>query len=220
MKCGHIVSCLLGAAGMLAVMGSVAALAEPEKKSMKAAQPAAKDKAHDMAHEGMDPMMEAWMQAAIPGEHHKQLAFFAGTWTTKSKFWMDPTSETPQESEGKSVNELVLGGRFVKSHYTSEFMGQPFEGYGYLGYDNITKQHIGLWMDSMTTGVMMDAGQCDPTGKIFTMVGSFKEPSGQDIKSTNKWTIIDNNTWKLEMWHAMPGMDEMKVGEIVYTRAK
>ena len=40
----------------------------------------------------MDPqaMMEAYAKLATPGEQHKQLASLAGSWTTKTKEWMEP----------------------------------------------------------------------------------------------------------------------------------
>jgi hypothetical protein len=41
----------------------------------------------------------------------------------------------------------VLGGRFVEQRYAGNFMGQPFSGLGYTGYDNYRKKYIGSWMD-------------------------------------------------------------------------
>lgn len=40
----------------------------------------------------MDPqaMMEMYQKLATPGEPHKQLASLAGSWTTKTKEWMEP----------------------------------------------------------------------------------------------------------------------------------
>ncbi|MEC4749445.1 DUF1579 family protein [Methylomicrobium sp. Wu6] len=61
----------------------------------------AKDK---KAEKKMDPqaMMEVYTKLAAPSEQHKQLASLAGSWTTKTKEWMEP-NKAPVESAGSAV---------------------------------------------------------------------------------------------------------------------
>ncbi len=44
------------------------------------------------AEKPMDPqaMMEVYAKLATPGEPHKQLASLVGSWTTKTKEWVEP----------------------------------------------------------------------------------------------------------------------------------
>ena len=44
-------------------------------------------------------MMEAWMKSMTPGPAHKTLDGMVGTWDTKVKSWMNPTTP-PMESTG------------------------------------------------------------------------------------------------------------------------
>src|SRR3546814_6076856 len=64
-------------------------------------------------------MMAAWQKAATPGPQHAQLAeHFAGTWDTKQTMWMDP-SAPPMVETGKSVDTAVLGGRQIRTQFSS-----------------------------------------------------------------------------------------------------
>ncbi|MGH8488587.1 MAG: DUF1579 family protein, partial [Gammaproteobacteria bacterium] len=51
------------------------------------------------AEKPMDPqgMMEVYAKLATPGEPHKLFASLAGSWTTKTKEWMEP-NKPPMES--------------------------------------------------------------------------------------------------------------------------
>src|SRR5689334_22239372 len=97
--------------------------------------------------------MEAMMKAGAPGDAHKKLDSLVGSWDATVKTWMQPGA--PMESHGTSQNTWVLGGRWVEERFTGDFMGMPFNGVGYTGYDNIKKQYVGTWMDNMSTSVMV-----------------------------------------------------------------
>ena len=81
-------------------------------------------------------MMEAYMKLATPGEPHKLFASLAGSWTTKTKSWMEP-GKLPMESTGSAVMKMLLDGRFLQQEFTGEMMGQPFSGVGIDAYDNL-----------------------------------------------------------------------------------
>ena len=80
----------------------------------------AKDK---KAETPMDPqaMMEVYKKLATPGEPHKQFASLAGSWTTKTKEWMEP-DKAPMESAGTCDFKMLLDGRFLQQEFTSEMM--------------------------------------------------------------------------------------------------
>ena len=79
------------------------------------------------AEKQMDPqeMMEAYKKLATPGEPHKQLASLAGSWTTKTKEWMEP-GKPPMESTGSVEMKTLLDGRFLQQEFTGNMMGQPY----------------------------------------------------------------------------------------------
>jgi hypothetical protein len=167
----------------------------------------------------MDPaMMEAMMKAGMPGEPHKQLDAFVGTWNTQLKFWMAPGTD-PATSTGISENRWILGGRALEQRFRGEAMGEAFEGVGYTGYDNVKKQYWGVWMDSMSTAAMLSTGT--RSGNVYSFTGAFPDPmTGKDQKIDEKMTIVDADHHVLEMWGPGPDGKTFKTMEIAYSRKK
>lgn len=167
----------------------------------------------------MDPqaMMELWKQAATPGEPHKLFASLAGSWTTQTKEWMEP-GKPPMESTGTAELKMLLDGRFLYQEYNGQMMGQPFNGIGIDGYDNIRKKYVTAWMDTMGTGIFFMEGTASQDGKTLTLRGSHPEPGGGTMTHRAVWKIIDDNNQIFEMYGAHGKEKEMKFLEIVYIR--
>ena len=164
-------------------------------------------------------MMEAMTKAGTPGDAHKKLEPFVGTFDTRVKMWMDP-SKPAEESSGISENKWVLGNRWIEQRFEGTFMGQPFSGIGYTGYDNVKKKYVGTWMDSASTAMMTSMGTADASGKM-TMVGMMDDPmTRKSMKVTSKITMPDKDTQIMEMWCPGPTGKVYKMMEITYTRKK
>jgi len=168
----------------------------------------------------MDPaMMEAMMKAGMPGPAHKMLDGMAGTWDTKVSSWMAPGSD-PMVSTGTSENKWIMGGRYMEQRFKGDFMGMPFEGLGYTGYDNVKKQYFGTWIDSMSTGMMTSVGT-GGSGNTMTFKGTYADPmTGKDVMCEEKVTVIDNDHTVFEMWAPAPDGKMFKSMEIAYARKK
>src|SRR5262245_43993237 len=165
-------------------------------------------------------MMEAMQKAATPGEAHKKLEPLVGTFDTNVRMWMDP-SKPPEDSAGTTVNSWVLGNRYVEQKYEGTFMGEPFSGIGFTGYDNVQKKYVGTWMDTLSTGMMDSVGSADPSGKSFTMKSTMWDPAtGKANTVDTKMTVTDNDHHTFEMWAKAPDGKKMKMMEIKYTRKK
>ena len=176
----------------------------------------AKDK---KAEKQMDPqaMMEAYAKLATPGEPHKQLAGLAGSWTTKTKEWMEP-GKPPTESNGTVEMKMVLDGRFLQQEFAGEMMGHPYVGIGTTGYDNLLKRYVTTWIDTMGTGVFVMEGTAGPDGKTITLKGQHAELGGGQMSHRAVWKLVDANTQTFDMYGTHKGGKEMKVMEITYTR--
>src|SRR5687768_15657822 len=96
--------------------------------------------------------MKAWMEYSTPGPMQKMIAMADGNWATDMKFWMAPGAQ-PSTSTGAVTNKMIMGGRYQESRFTSTYAGQPFEGIGTLGYDNVRKIFVTTWIDNMGTGI-------------------------------------------------------------------
>src|SRR5205807_8613951 len=146
--------------GLLLLSSLAVFAADPAKKK----EPTAEEKA----------AMDAMMKAASPGEQHKKLESLVGTWNATMKMYMQPGAPA-QESHGTAVDEAILGGRFVQEKFNGQFMGMPFNGIGYFGYDNMKKQYVASWIDNMGTSLMTLTGTSDSPNE-FTFKGSAPDP--------------------------------------------
>ena len=163
--------------------------------------------------------MEACMKMGLPGDEHQRLDQFVGTWKCRSRFWMEPGQDA-MESEGVMINEWVLGGRFLKQDYSAMWMGQPFSGIGFWGFNNITGTYIGLWMDTMCTHFCPDEGSYDAASNTWTMLGEWDCPSGGG-KMKKRSTIEVKSPTQHTMKMYMPGPDgkEFLCMELNYSKA-
>ena len=165
----------------------------------------------------MKAMMEMYAKLGTPGEPHKQMASLAGTWTTKTKSWMDP-SQPPMESSGTCEQKVLLDGRFLQQECSGDMMGQPFKGIGLMAYDNFTKKYKATWMDSMGTGLYVFEGTASPDGKTITMTSNWEDPIEGPMKVRTVTKIIDNNNQVFEMYGTGKLGKEVKMMEMTYTR--
>ncbi len=160
--------------------------------------------------------MEAMQKAATPGDAHKKLDPLVGTFEAKVIMWIDP-SKPPQESTGTAERKWVLGNRYVEEQFEGTFMGQPFSGMGYTGYDNVKKKYVSTWMDTAGTGIMMTTGAAEKSGAM-KMSGTVDDPiTGKPQKVTMKMNA-DADRQVLEMWGPAPNGKPYKMMEITYTR--
>jgi hypothetical protein len=167
----------------------------------------------------MDPqaMMEMYQKLATPGEPHKLFAALAGSWTTKTKSWMEP-GKPPMESTGSAEMKMVLDGRFLQQEFTGEMMGQPFSGVGINAYDNLRKRYVTAWIDTMGTGIFLMEGMSSADGKTITLKGQHAELGGGQMTHRAVWKIVDSNTQTFDMYGTHHGGKELKMMEITYTR--
>lgn len=177
--------------------------------------------AEAMMAKRMDPnAMQKWMESMKPGLAHELLATFAGEWDVTVRMFMDPAAP-PQESKAKSSATLVLDGRFLLEQMKGEFMGMPYEGMGFSGFDNATQMFTSTWCDSINTGISLNHGSIDQTGRIITYVGTMNEPMtgemGKAVKMVLTRTDEDHHTF--EMFEILYG-EPFKVFDMQYARLK
>jgi hypothetical protein len=202
---------ILAGAALLVVIAALAIGADEKAKKTAPAKGGQMDE---------KAMMEMMAKYSTPGPEHKALEQFVGTWDTTAKMWMAPGTP-PQETTGTAENKMALGGRFLEQHHEGTFMGQPFTGMGYTGYDLYKKQYIGSWMDSMGTSMMISTGKADPSGKTMTMTGKMDDPMDGKTKAFKETvTVVDNDHYVFEMWGPDPSGKTFKWLEIHYMRKK
>ena len=163
--------------------------------------------------------MEAMQKAATPGAEHAQLQRMAGTWSVQAKCWMKP--ELPAEEwTGTAEVRPILGGRFVVEDFTGVMSMGPFHGHGMLGFNNTTKEWEHIWLDDMSTGMIVSRGGSLEGSGSAALHATFQCPAnGEQVSSrlVLKSTTDDERT--VDMFTTMPGKPEYLSMSLVYTRS-
>ncbi len=180
------------------------------------------------AMKAMQEGMKKWKAAMRPGEHHKLLEPFVGSWNTTTKLWWGGPGSPPVETKGRSDVKWVLGKRFLMEEHhgempmpdeTGAMKNVPYEGIGMTGYNKHRNVFESSWSSNMGTEMLTMRGGVDPSGKVFRSYGQMDEPMLDIIGRTVKYvtTIIndDKHVFEIIDLHAS---DDYKVIEITYTR--
>jgi Protein of unknown function (DUF1579) len=161
--------------------------------------------------------MKAFMEYMTPGPMQQMLAKSVGTWTGDISMW---TKEgvPPTTSTLESVNDTILGGRYLQTKHTGQMWGMPFFGIGTTGYDNAKKIFVNTWIDNMGTGIIYMEGTWDAATKTIKFKGKSTDPmTGKDTPTREVLTFTDDNHFTLEMYFTEK-MKEFKAMEIKYTK--
>ena len=169
-----------------------------------------------------DPTMEEMMKkaeaACTPGSAHQALEPLVGEWNVEVKTWMTPDAQ-PLLSAGTAKSTWALKGRFVQQEFSGEFMGQPFHGISFTGYDNVREKYRSVWIDDMSTTMVVSEGDADGDGKVITLGGSYAcAMTGEKDKTTTQiYRILSHDKHVFEMHDPARG-ENSKVMEITYIR--
>ena len=193
--------------------GIVTTVARSEEK---AAFPAA---ATEGGKQSMEEMMKMFEKMGTVNEHHARMKPLAGTFD--AEVMMQMPGMPPENSKGRTKNELIFGDRFLKGEYSGAFMGKPFNGMQLLGYDNLKGKYISHWLDDVSTMIMVAEGKGEESGNTITTYAPCPDPATKGTKIIRQVvTIADDDHWTMEAFE--PGADgkETKTMTIKYTRVK
>jgi hypothetical protein len=162
-------------------------------------------------------IMEAYQRAATPGPQHAILAAMAGEFTLTLKSFNEPGAE-PEVSTGTATRKMILGGRYLEETVHASVAGQPFEGRGLTGYDNVTRTWWGAWIDSMSTGIMTTSGAWDEEAGVGTFEGEYNDPVSGELQSSRSVIRRLPNGDELMEMYMTTAFGEVKAMEILYQR--
>lgn len=158
--------------------------------------------------------------AATPGEGQKKLNAMVGSFSVKIRTWETPSS-TPVESQASSVSNWVLDGRYVQSMLSGYVNGAPFNGIGYMAYDNVTKTYQAAWMDSGSTEITWYKGNMDASGKSALMKATVANPvTAKPTPLELHVSLDDHGNHVTELWGKGLGRKMFKMMELRYTKVQ
>ncbi len=166
-------------------------------------------------------MMKLWTKIATPGDAHKVLSPLEGKWTTTTRMWMAGPDGPASASKGTAEYKWVLGGRFLMQEVKGTMLGRPFNGIGFLGYDNFKKKYVSSWMDSVGTAMYTSEGLADRTKKSISFYGKMDEFLTGEHDKPVKYVlrIVGKDKLVYEIHDLVLGK-KSKVVEITYERKK
>ena len=174
------------------------------------------------ASQKLDPKMEEMMKkaeaAGTPGAAHKALEPLVGDWNAEVKNWMAPDAP-PTITRATAKSAWDMKGRFVREEFSGEFMGKPFHGLSFTGYDNTKQKYNSVWIDDMNTHMFTSEGKGTDGGKVITLEGKYDCPlTGEKDKASKLiYRIVSRDRHVFEMHDPAKG-DKSKTMEITYTR--
>ena len=169
----------------------------------------------------MADMMERMTELATPGAEHARLDALVGTFHADLTMWNAPGLE-PETMTGTMVNSWIMGGRFVQSDYSSEWMGQPFYGMGLFGYDKLQGAYMGTWCDTFSTWLApLGVGQLSEDGnRIVTHKDMVDPMSGLLNHVREVLTFVNDDHHRHEMYTSSEEQDEYLMMRIEYKRTR
>jgi hypothetical protein len=223
-------SCVVPISLALALAVAACSTEKPREAQAPAAPPPAAPAPAAQAPGGAEPagappamspeeqaMAAAWEKAARPGEQHAWLAAMAGKWQFEGSFWSVPGGE-PTRSVGTAERTAILGGRVMREVVSSTFYGQPFEGLGHTGYDNVTGKYWSTWFDNMSTSLMSSVGTCQQGSCEFE--GTNTDPLTGQAAPARMTSTHEADREVHAMYGPGPDGKQFKMMELTYTRQK
>jgi hypothetical protein len=201
----------MGWAGLLAATALV--VANPAL-GQGAANSAVRESTQDAA------MAQAMDRAMTPGAGQKRLEPMIGTFSVRMRTWVSATSAAI-ESQGTSVNAWVLGGRYVQSMLSGHVLGEPFNGIGYMAYDNVAKAYQVAWMDDGSTAMTLYQGRFSADGKQVHLKATVLNPvTGKPAPAEIRMSLAANGDHVTELWGQGLGGKMFRMMELQHTRTK
>ena len=160
------------------------------------------------------PMDEAAMNKAMqefstPGDKHKWLASFNGTWDAEIISFMNPAK--PDTSKATQTYSMTLNGLVQDATLTGNMMGMPFEGRSLTGYDNAKKKFVMTWVDNLSSGFTYMRGDYNDSTKTLHLRGTQTNAmNGRDGNIREVMKIINDSTYTLDMYGDGPDGKETK----------
>jgi len=155
---------------------------------------------------------------AMPSDpQHEALAALAGNWSVEQTLWLAPGQ--PQHDHGTASFDVVLG-HHLRQVLRIPGKDKPFEGLGYLGYDNASGRFFSTWMDVNFPGLILAQGSRDASG-TYTFEGSMSDASkpGATIPVHEVLRIADADHFTYEYYERRGGSETLTV-RLEYTRTR
>jgi hypothetical protein len=202
---------------VVAVLGVCLAAASLVRSADKPPAPAP---AGEQKTPSPEEMMAAWTKYGTPGKEHEIFKSLEGKFDADVQMQM-PGAPAPEKSNGVARNQTIFDGRYLHGDFTGTMMGKPFKGNALWAYDKVKQKYVNLWIDDMSTMVMIAEGTADASSKVITLTSTCYDPmAGRDKTIRTVMTVVDKDQHTYEAYEQGADGKDVKTLTIRYTRAK
>lgn len=165
-------------------------------------------------------MMASFQGSMAPGQHHELLARLAGTWQVTNRTWPQGPEGPAMRSEGQATNEMILGGRFLRSGATGTMMGMPTEGIILIAFDNFAERYQMTSLSNLGTAMHHATGFASQDGREIVFYGEMDEPMLEIHGRTVRYVLRSetDDRYVLEVHDLHIGQSNTLVVESVFER--
>ena len=175
-----------------------------------------------MTAEQLADIQRRMAAAAQPGEEHALMAALVGEWHQVLKFTPAPGADV-MTMEGIATNEMILGGRFLKTESDLHLPGVEGGSLSLLGFDRRSEEFNTIGMDTGGTYWVTAKGKYDEETRTITMSGEDYDAIFGGLQEYDfRIRFVDDDTFVTEIWfkdavHTRGGPPFMMI-EITSTR--
>jgi hypothetical protein len=162
------------------------------------------------------PSTPSTTSAGAPGEQHARLAQLAGLWNVRQSLWLE-AGKPAQVDLGTAMFTMVLGGRQLQQDLRMA-SSTPFQGIGYMGYDQATRSFVTIWMDVNLTDILLLRGAYDERARVYRFRGEMSGDEGRKIPMREELRIDDATHFVVSYYETREGREALVV-ELEYSRS-
>lgn len=145
------------------------------------------------------------------------LAALAGHWVVRQSIYPE-TGSSPVIDHGTADFAMVLGGRHLRQKLRIA-SSKPFEGLGYIGYDDATGKYGSSWMDTNFGGIILAHGGYDAANRTWVFTGEMAGKDGTPVPVREVMHVDDDDHFLYQYYETRHGKEALAVN-LEYTRSE
>jgi hypothetical protein len=180
----------------------------------------------EIANPAGEALVKEITKRAAPSETQNIhiLALLMGTWDYTATVWT-ASDDKPYKSRGRITNEMILNDRFLSSSEVGNLnmggLDMSVHSQGFIGYDNAKNAFTSVWMDTLSTGMMIGSGTFDKKDKAIEETGNFTNPiNGAGEKFRAELRFVDLNHYSRTIFTTGKAGKESRLMEFEYSRTQ
>jgi hypothetical protein len=154
--------------------------------------------------------LTAWYEYQTPGEEHRQLQYFAGTWRGEALVPVSSQCSPGCLAEMEMKYTSDLDGLFmaIRSSYVSK--GCQSAGSGMKGFNRATHEYEWAYVKTTGSGMSLFKGSYDSESRTYTYTGDVPSEMGP-LSTRITERIVDENTYEMDLYQVYDGELSHKV---------